>query len=164
MPTGVPGQVSPRDSATVVGPDRDAIQQVLTRFVAAWNVHDMRPLADLFTERADFVVVTGRHLKGRAEIVAYHDSLHRGAFRQRQLRAQWKNLRHIRPDVAIGHIAFEGWTPGDSTLRTSALATVTLICNAGRWRIEALHNLRLSGVPSIRHDVALRELLVSGAA
>jgi uncharacterized protein (TIGR02246 family) len=65
--------------------DRQAIQKILDDWVAAWNKHDMRAMTDLFSEDADFAVITARHLKGRKEIFEYHDDLHkRGLTGQRK--------------------------------------------------------------------------------
>ena len=128
--------------------DEQAIQKLLADFTGAWNRHDMKAFSELFTNDADFVVISGKHLKGRGEIFTYHDQLHKGAFKDRQQSSKWKDLRFIRPDVAIGHVAFEAnSTSGDETLRRTALATVVLAHTGGGWLITALHNTLLSGPP-----------------
>ena len=130
------------------GEDEQAIQKLLAESTGAWNRHDMKAFSELFTNDADFVVISGRHLKGRGEIFTYHDQLHKGAFKGRQQSSKWQDLRFIRPDVAIGHVAFEATsTSGDKTLRRTALATVVLANTGGRWSITALHNTLLSGPP-----------------
>jgi uncharacterized protein (TIGR02246 family) len=128
--------------------DAQAIQKLLADFTGAWNRHDMRAFSELFTNDADFVVISGKHLKGRAEIFTYHDGLHKGAFKNRQQSSKWNDLRFIRPDVAIGHVAFEATsTSGDQALKRTALATVVLTKKGGRWLITALQNTLLSGPP-----------------
>src|SRR3569833_43971 len=88
-------------------PDRQAIQKILDDFNAARNKfpHDVRAMANLFSQDADFVVITAKHLKGREEIFEYHDNLVKGRFKGRtdKRKATWEDLRFIRPDVAIGH-------------------------------------------------------------
>ena len=131
--------------------DEQAIQKVLTDFVAAWNRHDMKAYSDLFTEDADVVVISGKHMKGRNEIFTYHDGLHKGVFKERTLTARWKDLRFIGADAAIGHIAFAGRSnSGDERRNTTALATVALVKQQGRWLIAAFHNTLLSGHPGGR--------------
>lgn len=128
--------------------DEQAIQKLLADSTLAWNRHDMKAFSELFTDDADFVVISGKHLKGRDEIFTYHDQLHKGAFKDRQQASKWKDLRFVRPDVAIGHVAFEATsTSGDETLRRTALATVVLAATGGRWMITALHNTLLTGPP-----------------
>jgi uncharacterized protein (TIGR02246 family) len=126
--------------------DEQAIQKLADDLGNAWNRHDMKAWSDLFTEDADVVVITGKHLKGREEIFKYHDQLHKGVFKDRKGQGQLKDLRFIRPDVAIGHVAFEGTsTSGDERRTTNALATVVLVKQQGRWLITAFHNTLLSG-------------------
>ena len=128
--------------------DAQAIQKVLADFTGAWNRHDMRAFSELFTDDADFVVISGKHLKGRVEIFTYHDGLHKGVFKDRQQSSKWNDLRFIRPDVAIGHVAFEATsTSGDERLKRTALATVVLTKRGRRWLITALQNTLLSGPP-----------------
>jgi len=81
--------------------DEQAIQKIVDDYAATWNNHDMRASAELFSDDADCVVISGKHMKGRDEIFRYHDELHKGAFKDRRLSAQLKDLRFIRPDVAI---------------------------------------------------------------
>ena len=126
--------------------DEQTIQKVPDDFSGAWNRHDMKAYSDLFTEDADVVVINGKHMKGRNEIFTYHDGLHKGAFKERTLTARWKDLRFIGADVAIGHIAFAGRSSsGDERRNTTALATVVLVKQQGRWLIAAFHNTLLSG-------------------
>ena len=87
--------------------DKQAIQKVLSDFVAAWNQHDMKLWSHLFTDDADFVVVTAKHLRGRDEIFNYHDELHKGPFKDHAMKAGWQDVRFLRADVALGHVKFE---------------------------------------------------------
>jgi uncharacterized protein (TIGR02246 family) len=140
---------SPARSSSELSPtDRGEIEQIPDSFAAAWNRHDMRAMSALFTEDADFVVITGRHLKGREDIFSYHDSLHRTVFKTRQLAAELKDLRPLRPDVAIGHLAFQGWdVSGDESRRTSALATIVVKRAGDIWAVSAFHNTLVTGLP-----------------
>lgn len=127
--------------------DEQAIQMIVDDYAATWNSHDMKASAELFTDDADCVVISGKHMKGRDEIFRYHDELHKGTFKDRRLSAQLKDLRFIRPDVAIGHVAFEGKTTStavDKRGATTALATVVLERQQNRWLIAAFHNTLLT--------------------
>lgn len=127
--------------------DERAIQGIIDDYAATWNDHDMKASAELFSDDADCVVISGKHMKGRDEIFRYHDELHKAAFKDRRLSAQLKDLRFLRPDVAIGHVAFEGKTTStaaDTRGATTALATVVLEREQGRWSIAAFHNTLLT--------------------
>jgi uncharacterized protein (TIGR02246 family) len=131
--------------------DEQAIQKVPGDFGNAWNQHDMKAFSNLFTEDADVVVISGKHMKGRDEIFTYHDGLHKGVMKDRTLTARWKDFRFVGADVAIGHIAFAGRSSsGDERRNTTALATVVLVKQQGRWLIAAFHNTLLSGNPGGR--------------
>lgn len=52
-----------------------AVRKVLADFAEALNRGDAKSFALLFTEDADFVVITGKYLKGRNEIVTYHSAV-----------------------------------------------------------------------------------------
>ena len=126
--------------------DRQAIQKILDAWVAARNTLDMRAMSDLFSEDADFVVITAKHLKGREEIFEYHDNLYKGHTNQRK--ATWVDLRFIRRDVAIGHMYFEPADPKATGLSSrTALALVVMTKEKGKWWIVALHNTLKYGPP-----------------
>jgi uncharacterized protein (TIGR02246 family) len=124
--------------------DEQAIQKVLADFVAAWNQHDMKVLSELFTDDADFVVISAKHLKGRDEIFKYHNELHKGPFKDHQMKAGWQDMRFLRNDVALGHVKFE---PGNDKTKRTALATVVLVKQDVRWLITGFQNTLLYGPP-----------------
>jgi uncharacterized protein (TIGR02246 family) len=122
--------------------NEQAIQKVLSDFVAAWNQHDMKLWSQLFTDDADFVVITAKHLRGRDEIFKHHDELHKGPFKDHAMKAGWQDVRFLRADVALGHVKFE---PGNDKMKRTALGTVVLVKQNGRWFITAFHNTLLYG-------------------
>ena len=124
--------------------DEQAIRQVLVDFVAAWNQHDMSLWSPLFTDDADFVVISAKHLKGRDEIISYHDALHKGPFKEHKMKAAWVDMRFLRDDVAVGHVKFE---PGNGKTKRTALATAVLVKRNGNWLIAAFQNTLLYGPP-----------------
>ena len=52
--------------------DEAQVSAVAAGWETAWNNHDMKALATLFTDDADFVNVGARHWKGRAQIEKEH--------------------------------------------------------------------------------------------
>jgi uncharacterized protein (TIGR02246 family) len=61
-------------------PEEQAVRKVVVDFAEAINRGDAKAFAALFTDDADFVVITGKYLKGRNEIVRYHSELFTGGF------------------------------------------------------------------------------------
>jgi uncharacterized protein (TIGR02246 family) len=60
--------------------DEQAIRKLIADFAEAINRGDAKAFSTFFTEDADFVVITGKYLKGRNEIVTYHAELFEGDF------------------------------------------------------------------------------------
>ena len=98
---------TPEPLASTSGDER-AARQVMVDFQTIWTAHDMKALAELCTEDADFVVIGGKHVHGRDEIYEYHDALHKTALKDRTIQNHIEDIRFIRPDVAIMHVRFEG--------------------------------------------------------
>ncbi len=131
--------------------DEKAARNVLNEYVATWNRHDMKSFAQLVSPDCDYIVWTGKQLKGREEVFSYHDELHRGKFKDRQLSAVWKDFRFVNDHVAVGHVSFSGSGPSsDGRGKTAALATFVLTKKDGTWLIDAFHNTLLSSEGNIQ--------------
>jgi uncharacterized protein (TIGR02246 family) len=113
------GAVFPLRTNGQAPPEAQAVQQVITEFVKAINRGDTKALAALFTEDADFVVVTGKYLKGRSEIITYHAGLFAGDFRGSYLEVTSVVVRFLRHDVAVARVATKRTENGGKQLRTS---------------------------------------------
>jgi uncharacterized protein (TIGR02246 family) len=87
-------------------------------FVRAWNSHDMKAFADLFTVDADFVNVAGMWWKGRAEIQAKHEESHATRFKTTNLVSTGTSVRLLRGDIAVIHFSWEltGQLDGEGNL------------------------------------------------
>lgn len=122
-------------------------------FVSAWNQHDMRALADLYTADADFVNVIGLWWRGRDEIRSEHVKLHEGRMKQTTLTADEPVVRRLAPTVAVAHAKWElrgdagapGWKVGE--VRRGILMHV-LVKENGRWRIRATQNTDILDLPA----------------
>jgi len=60
------------DGTTNTETDEHAIREVMDRFMDAWNRHDAKSFAAVFSEDADFTNVRGSGATGRAKIEAFH--------------------------------------------------------------------------------------------
>ena len=84
--------------------DEQAIKDVFTAFSASWNQPGMPGFGDLFTEDADFVVITGKWMKGKNEIVSYHRYLGNTTIGSHSFMDS-VTVRLLEPNVAIAHVA-----------------------------------------------------------
>ena len=123
-----------------------AVRKVLADFAEALNRGDAKAFAVLFTEDADFVVITGKYLKGRNEIVTYHESLFSGDFQGSHLDVTSVAVRFLRPDVAIARISTKRTENGGKEMRTS-FPMFVLTKQGESWLIAAVQNTLTSGPP-----------------
>jgi uncharacterized protein (TIGR02246 family) len=126
--------------------DEEAIRKVFSDFRHSWDRPGMPGFEKLFTEDADFVVITGRWLKGRDEIVSYHRELLRGTYAGSRSLPYSVTVRFLTPEIAIGHIANGARYMRDGKEQTrTGLSTATLVKRDGQWLITAFHNTLTSG-------------------
>src|SRR3954463_11791873 len=81
------------------------IRTLAVNWELAWNRHDMRALAALFTEDADFVNVGAKHWKGRKEIEAQH-----AARLSQFIESVWATeevaVQFLRSDISLVHVSW----------------------------------------------------------
>jgi uncharacterized protein (TIGR02246 family) len=132
--------------ALLVGqtPDEVEIRNVETGLQDAWNHHDMKAWASLFTEDADFVNVAGWWWKGRAEIEKKHTAIHAYVFRDSTLTIDEVHARFLTPEIALVHVS---WTlvghknpDGSAAQPRKGIFTQVLQKQNGKWLIAAAQN------------------------
>ncbi len=125
--------------------DRDEaeIRNVQTRQAAAWNGHDAKAYADLFTEDGDVVNVAGWWWKGRAEIESKLTAAFAYVFRESTLTITEVQVRFLSPELAVAHVRWTmagAKTPPGIPEPREGIQTQTLRKTAGRWHIAAFQN------------------------
>lgn len=127
-------------------------EEVPGDFAAAWNRHDMKALARLFSDRADFVNVIGLHWRGRGEIERAHTEIHATRMKDSRLTILAKTVRPLRADVAIVHADWE--LQGDTGIegkplppRTGVLSFV-VAKRGGAWLVESAQNTDIVPIPN----------------
>jgi uncharacterized protein (TIGR02246 family) len=126
--------------------DEAAIRAVFTSFTRSWDQPGLPGFEALFTEDADFVVITGRRLKGRAAIARYHRELLQGVYAGSRSLPPSATVRFLTPDIAIAHVASGAHYTRDGAEHVRmGLATATVVKREGRWLITAFHNTLTSG-------------------
>ena len=113
-------------------------------FIRAWNAHDMKALAELFTDDADFVNVAGMEWKGRAQIQAMHERSHAGRFKTTTLVETSTTVRMVGPDVAVIHFKWEVTgvrvADGKPAMTIHGIMQIVAVQQAGGWRIVSAQN------------------------
>lgn len=125
-------------------PDEAEIRKVETGLQEAWNHHDMKAWANLFTEDADFVNVAGWWWKGRAQIEKKHTEIHAYIFRDSTLTIDEVDTRFLTPEIAIVHILWSltgNRNPdGSDGQPRKGIFTQVLQKQNGKWLIAAAQN------------------------
>lgn len=119
-------------------------KQLVDGFVRAWNAHDMKALADLFTEDADFVNLTGVRWRGRAQIQAMHERSHAGRFKATTIVETNTDVRMLGPDVAVMHFRWEVSGTRDAEGRRGrilhGIMHIVAVRQGDGWRIVSAQN------------------------
>jgi uncharacterized protein (TIGR02246 family) len=114
--------------------DEKALQELTARLDAAWTGQDAKVFAACFAEESALRYHTGRTLQGRAQIEQnYLDYFSSKSDQERHVTLT-RQVRFIRPDVAVidGHV--EIWRQQE--LRLHLLATFVGAKEDGKWLIS----------------------------
>ena len=128
--------------------DEPAVRAVIDAFIDSWNRHDMKSLAALFAEDADFVDVFGNWFKDRMAIEIALTQRHATVFQNSRFTEKNVAVRFRRPDLAIGHATIElsGAVDRQGQQLTAGLGLITFVIEKvdGGWHIIALQNTAIA--------------------
>lgn len=113
---------------------RDAVKQLET----GWNTKSGALFAKPFAEDADYVVINGRYIKGHAIIESAHQQIFDTIYKDTTISLTVKQIRFLRPDVAVLHV--EGNLTGPGTQPHRAMMTLTMTMEKQEWTIAAFQN------------------------
>lgn len=127
--------------------DEQAIHGVMDGFMDAWNHHDARAFAVLFSEDADFTNVRGMGASGRTSIEQFHAPVFATIFKNSHQKYTAIKTRFIHPDVAAVDVHWEmtGATDpaGNPVPLRQGLLNFIMVKSEGRWQIAVMHNMDL---------------------
>ena len=130
--------------------DESKIRTIAADWGRAWNKHDMKALAGLFTEDADFVNVGAKHWKGRKEIEAQH-AARLSQFLESEWATKGVSIQYLKPDIALVHVEWSlrgdkdpGGTPRQPR---EGIFTWVVVKKGEGWLIRAAQNTNLSNLP-----------------
>ncbi len=128
--------------------DDEAIRTLERRQQEAWNRHDAKAYADLFTEDGDVVNVVGWRWKGRAEIERKLAAGYVYVFRDSTLTITNVDVKFLSPQVAVAHVRWTmvgAKTPPGIPEPREGIQTQVLQKHEGKWLIAAFQNT--NGMP-----------------
>ena len=124
--------------------DIQAIRDLQAKQAQAWNQHDAKAYAALFTTEGDVVNVLGWWWRGRAEIERKLTDAFAWVFRDSTLTFTEVDVRMLDADTAIAHAR---WTldgakvpPGAPAPPRQGIQLQVLRKEAGAWRIVSFQN------------------------
>jgi uncharacterized protein (TIGR02246 family) len=132
-------------SAEGVGQSEDEshIRAHVVRQADAWNRHDARAYAVLFTEQCDVVNVVGWWWKGRAELEQKLGDAFAFVFKESTLTFTDVQVRFLKPDVALAHARWTmtgAKTPAGIPEPREGIQTLVVIKGQNGWLIDGFQN------------------------
>jgi uncharacterized protein (TIGR02246 family) len=123
--------------------DEAALREAVKQLETGWNTKNAATYAKVFAEDADFVVITGTYVKGRADIEAGHRQIFATIFKDTKVTLNVERIRFLRPDVAVVHA--KGRREGPTKeLTVDAMITLVLTKETQGWTIAAFQNTRIA--------------------
>ena len=128
--------------------DQADIRHLVQAWETAWNAHDMKLMAALLTDDADFVNVAGLHWKGKREIEVEHAKRHETNLKSSVWVTREIRLQALSGEIALAHISWSlsGDADFDGTPRAprDGIFAWLLAKKGDRWLIRAVQNTNLS--------------------
>jgi uncharacterized protein (TIGR02246 family) len=119
--------------------DEAAIRENVKQMETGWNTKSGAVFAKPFAEDADYVVINGMYITGRAVIESQHQRIFDTIYKDTNLTLVVKQIRFLRPDVAVVHV--EGHRTGPANeLNQGAMLTLTMTKEKQGWVIAAFQN------------------------
>src|SRR5919107_941540 len=119
--------------------DEAAMRESVKQMETGWNTKSGALFAKPFAEDADYVVIKGNYLKGRAAIESGHQRIFDTIYKDTNLTLTVKQIRFLRADVAVVHV--EGHRTGPTKeLISEAILTLIMTREKQGWVIAAFQN------------------------
>ncbi|MBA3832730.1 MAG: SgcJ/EcaC family oxidoreductase [Chthoniobacterales bacterium] len=123
--------------------DETDIRNVETLQEEAWNRHDAKAYANLFTEDGDCVNVVGWWWKGRAEIEKKLTDAYVFVFRESVLTVKDVAIKFLAPEIAVAHVRWTmigARTPTGLPPPQQGIQVQVLQKQGGKWLIAVFQN------------------------
>ena len=123
--------------------DEADIRKVETEQQNAWNDHDAKAYANLFTEDGEVVNVVGWWWKGRTEIEKKLTDAYAFVFRESVLTVTDVKVKFLTPEIAVAHVLWTmvgARTPKGIPEPQQGIQIQVLQKQAGKWLITSFQN------------------------
>ncbi len=129
--------------------DEKTLSGLFQQMIDGWNLGDGQAYATPFTEDADYVIVDGKHVKGRETIAFGHQYIFNTVFKDSRMKGQVKDIRFLSADIALMHAEGVLQIPGQAGIASEQPSTMTIVAirQIGRWGFTAFHNTRMEERP-----------------
>lgn len=116
-----------------------AIRESVKQLETGWNTKSGAVFAKPFAEDADYVVINGMYIKGRAAIQTAHQRIFDTIYKDTNISLTVKQIRFLRPDIAVVHV--NGHRDGPTKdLTGDAILTLVMTKEQQGWIIAAFQN------------------------
>lgn len=119
--------------------DEAAIRENVKQMETGWNTKSGELFAKPFAEDADYVVINGMYIKGRAVIDKAHQQIFDTIYKDTKISLTVRQIRFLRPDVAVIHVDAQRRGP-TKDLELAALLTLVMTKDNDAWTIAAFQN------------------------
>lgn len=149
-------------SSTSGSDDETAIRALYQELMGGWNRGSGEAFAAPFAEDGDLVGFDGTHLKGRHEIISFHQQLFDTYVKGTRLVGKVRSVRFLTPDVAIMHAVGGTIMADQNDIDPDRNSVQTLVAKKGvkgEWRLAAFQNTRAQYLGRPEQSQALTEEL-----
>src|SRR6201988_5314394 len=119
--------------------DESAMREAVKQLETGWNTKSGAVFAKPFAEDADYVVINGNYIKGRAVIETQHQRIFDTIYKDTTLSLTVKQIRFLRKDVAVVHVSGQRVGPAKEH-NQEAMITLMLTKEKQGWVIAAFQH------------------------
>lgn len=131
---------APAQTQTAGGDDA-LLRENVRQLEAGWNAKDGAAFAKPFAEDADYVIINGAQIRGRAAIAEGHQRIFDTVYKDSVLSLSVRQARMLRADVAVVHVsAHLKSSPSAGAQEGDAVMTLVMAKEGGGWKIVAFQN------------------------
>ena len=116
-----------QDTCEINASDQEKIRAVVMGFFEAWNHHDMKAFAELFTDDADWINIVGMHWRGKKALVRAHEVFHSTIFQNTDMTPTDVGMRSVTSEVAVAVVTLKAgdFTSPDGEVKSGTKAIKT---------------------------------------
>ena len=128
-------------------PDEVAIHENVKQMETGWNTKSGASFAKPFAADADYVIINGMYIRGYNAIEKAHQQIFDTIYKDTTLTLNVKQIRFLRPDVALVHVSGHRNSP-QPHLKAEATLVMVMTKNDGSWKIASFQNTPVSSPSS----------------